>query len=320
MATILYQGLQSYLEPQLGEPKTLRLKLSSRKPHFLQPLELLDSKPKDLQDQNCYLVENTSNKTDFLHDNKLISANHELGSLCFLQALSPTSQPPNEANDTTKQAYVHPLQVKRSLSEKSLELCTENLGSETGTDDIIENSTIFSLSTYDTKSGNNYSPAREQPRKAEKANARSYPPPLTTISGSESLQVRSHREDGRLVVKAFKTPPHHTTFQAERSNGNLRLSFFKHDFDEVITEEVEVSNEDDNNEVKFDEEKELEQEEEEEDEEEYNDAYYGEDMDGNSLDAGAEMGMEKFRIIRSCKEGECEKKRLLNWGPLWVAT
>ncbi|KAJ0031971.1 hypothetical protein Pint_13680 [Pistacia integerrima] len=90
----------------------------------------------------------------------------------------------------------------------------------------------------------------------------------------ESLQVRPHREYGRLIIKATKAPPTRSLFQVERSHGRLRLSFytpFYHDSEECYQEE-EIENEYLDEEV---EERELDLEEHDDD------AYREEDMNGN---------------------------------------
>ncbi|XP_017974282.1 PREDICTED: protein FANTASTIC FOUR 3 [Theobroma cacao] len=336
---VCHQGLQSRLESQLVEPRALRLKLTSTRPHFSQPREFaiesccFDSNIKEVEEKCCY-DEEVSKKTDSLLD-KHTSSSPDSGGWSFLQALATCSQSSKEIVEK-ENTYVHPL-VKRSLStlsEKSLELCTENLGNETGSD-ILEDS-IFVLSSSDSEGGN--SPTRKhyksrQPLGAKKATSRNFPPPLTTISGSDSLQVRPHREDGRLVIKAVKAPSANTLFQAERSNGRLRLCLLKDstssfDYKEAIADNECEGSSEDNKEEEFEndsnceaEEEEEEEEEEEAEEEEYS-GYMEEGMDGKRADVGAELGLKKFQSPGRgrCKEGEHENKGLLNWEPFWVAT
>nr|GLL43720.1 protein FANTASTIC FOUR 3 [Ipomoea trifida] len=164
-------------------------------------------------------------------------------------------------------AYVHPLARRWAsssarLSEKSLALCTEALGSETGTD-MIESSSIFSSaaliaspaptsrlaspeptsrqeesltssqqieSRNVTSSGGAYRSMNHNSNRNSRNNNNNFPPPLTTISGgANSLRVKPHREGGRLIIRAVETPSKRTYLQAERSNGRLRLSFFNAD-------------------------------------------------------------------------------------------
>ncbi|EEF45363.1 conserved hypothetical protein [Ricinus communis] len=280
MATIVCQGLQSCLESQLVESRTLRLRLSSPKPHFSQSLELalkpcpLDCNTKEVRERRHHDEDKQTSSSSFQKP--------DMGGWSFLQALPNTSKESMEKENV----YVHPL-IKRNssmLSEKSLELCTENLGSESGTIDIIDNS-IFSssLSSLLSESETGNSPTREQQQLqarqllgAKKANCiRSFPPPLTTISGSESLQVRPHREDGRLIIKAAKVPSRHSHFQADRSEGRLRLRFVE-------------------------------------------DSASNFDLDEENKATRKE---DQFQRPRRCKEGgELENKGLLNWELFWVAT
>ncbi|PIN00637.1 hypothetical protein CDL12_26861 [Handroanthus impetiginosus] len=114
-------------------------------------------------------------------------------------------------------AYVHPL-VKRSsscLSEKSLEFCTENLGSETGSDGFCSES-----ADEDEIKEVNPPPAVRIPP------VRSFPPPLSSISSGDgpSLQMHSRRENGRLVLEAVSVP-HIKNFHAQRRDGRLVLTF-----------------------------------------------------------------------------------------------
>ncbi|KAL6564346.1 hypothetical protein OROMI_015796 [Orobanche minor] len=132
-------------------------------------------------------------------------------------------------NSKTEQVYVHPL-VKRSsssLSTKSLEMCTESLGCETG-NNIVPDYDDSSHHAFLEKRGfskNNPAKNREFAKKVKKTN--NFPPPLTSISGNEGVQVRTHREGGRLVIKAFSFPYGGNYFQAERDNGRLKLSLVK---------------------------------------------------------------------------------------------
>ncbi|KAF3972034.1 hypothetical protein ACB098_02G022700 [Castanea mollissima] len=367
MATIVCQGLQSCLDSHLVEPRTVRLKMPSAKPHFSQPLEFalkscfLDSNTKELGDNKRHsnIEEINSNKPYTPIDNKT-SSNPDLGGWSFLQSLGTTSSqgPKVEKENTT---YVHPL-AKRSwsmLSEKSLELCTENLGNETGTD--INESSIFSLPSWDpsnSKSGNmQQKSCQPLGAKSRKANPLNFPPPLTTISGMESLRFRPHREDGRLIIKAFKAPAKNTYFQAERSHGRLRLSLLKTcptpsttnvDMLEKVCNDLAseeeygkdgLENDMTNEENTHVDEEEGEEEEEEEkvavvvEENEANDVkeikgvYLGrEEKDDNNVNdcyCEADMGIEKYERQRMCKVGEHhqhDKKRLLTWKPLLVAT
>lgn len=344
MATIVCQGLQSCLESHLVEPRTLRLKLSSSIP-------LLSPQPHELLAMKSFISESNTKEVS---EKCQTSKNSDMGGgWSFLQALSNVSQ---QGHKVEKESlYVHPL-VKRStstLSEKSLSLCTENLGNETGTDiidDVSAESNIFSEFSLDSTKGANLPRMEEQKEKqssqclvAKKAKARSFPPPLTTISGRDSLHVRPHREDGRLVIKAIKAPPKQSCFQAERTNGRLRLCLLENyaprfDYEESVSKEEENEGTVEDNEKEEDEKDSNAEKEEKEDigdnvDEQVGEGKVGdvssleeeeEETDGNFVNVGTEMGMEKYerpRCRRRCKQGsEQEKKTMLNWEPLWVAT
>lgn len=128
--------------------------------------------------------------------------------------------------------YVHPL-VKRSnssLSEKSLEVCTESLGSETGSDcfscpsdgDEEREEVQQRIEKEETQQMSVDDPfADVHVVKYKKSPARPLPPPLPSIAGG--LHVHSHREEGRLVLEAVSVASRNF-FNADRQNGRLRLT------------------------------------------------------------------------------------------------
>ncbi|KAH0782135.1 hypothetical protein KY290_001733 [Solanum tuberosum] len=250
--------------------------------------------------------------------------------------------------------YVHPLSKKCSyssrLSEKSLQLCTESLGSETGTDIIDTNILSFSssysrieksispLPTTTTINDDYMMTSSSRNCKVNKRRSNSssinkkFPPPLTTIRGLNSVQFKPHREDGRLIIKAIETPLTHNYLQAERSNGRLRLCFYKNEISSSNFDENEELDEieDDviENDIVFEEEEEEEEEIEEkgenntEEKEEESDMYNMKwDIDGNRFDAEGEMGKEKCQRLSRCKESGKGNKVFCDWRKaLWVAT
>ncbi|OAY71885.1 Protein FAF-like, chloroplastic [Ananas comosus] len=153
--------------------------------------------------------------------------------------------------------YVHPL-VRRSsslMSQKSLEVCTEALGSESGSDVVGFSSFLsdnmacrsFTLETECTEKNLAsesllHEAAKTEDREAEakelksvnyhcsgsrRLPPRSFPPPLPSISrrdGQPCLKMRPHRRDGRLIVEAVPVPSHNY-LHAQRQHGCLRLSF-----------------------------------------------------------------------------------------------
>ncbi|KAJ0021392.1 hypothetical protein Pint_31647 [Pistacia integerrima] len=184
------------------------------------------------------------------------------------------------SNKSLPPPYVHPL-VKRSassLSEKSLEICTESLGSETGSDGFSSYPSSETGDTDDDKEMDQEQPL-QQPQEEEeeeermtqnfdvkevlvpkfnyvvgkKSTERSFPPPISSLSRHDgaSIRMQSRRDNGRLVLEAVSVPSTNN-FRAQRHDGRLVLTF-------VSTNEMED---------KFEEEEEEEEEEDQETEEE----------------------------------------------------
>ncbi|XP_077224808.1 FAF-like protein (DUF3049) isoform X2 [Tasmannia lanceolata] len=142
--------------------------------------------------------------------------------------------------------YIHPL-VKRSLSslsEKSLEICTENLGSETGSDGFSSD-LDYSASEIDEEEkeeervqkdvivgdgtsfqgNNNRNQNQNQNQPRTPTHERSFPPPLPSLlREGPCFHMKSHRKNGRLVLEAVPLPSHNL-FQAQREKGRLVLTF-----------------------------------------------------------------------------------------------
>ncbi|KAL8100245.1 hypothetical protein AgCh_032478 [Apium graveolens] len=304
MSTIVYQN---FLEPQSTETTTLRLKLAAPK-----PIEFKNTNTKQVQ----------------------VTEKSDSGGWNFLQSLSNST--PKKAMDS--ESFYPSLR----LSQKSLELCTENLGSETGSDDASDTN-ILSFPSVDaryTKSttATTTRRARVNVSSAKKGNTRSFPPPLTTISGSNSIQVRPHREGGRLIIEAVEAPCNRTCFEAERSNGRLQLKFLKNcEFfyhQKMSSEDRQdnnigesESNDDDTNKTedvfqddefeKYDANNNI-------GEEVKDVGYMKTDKDGNRKDVEVQMGREKYqRHNRRCKEsghGNNNDKGLCYREAFWVAT
>ncbi|KAG6428058.1 hypothetical protein SASPL_112307 [Salvia splendens] len=209
-----------------------------------------------------------------------------LGSWGFLQNNSHQSSSPNKDF-----YYTHPLSYNSKLSPKSLQLCTENLGSESGYDTFSDSDTFFS-DDHPTFSLRHCKHHKSSPKNCRKIN--DFPPPLTTMSGASSLQVRRHREGGRLIIDAIEGPFRNSYLHAERSDGRLKLCFTTaaaREEEEEIEEEIEESGNE------FESESES-------------------DVDMNLL--------EKFQRFSRCKDGGSHETKALcsNWKPstLWVAT
>ena len=154
MAAIVHHGLQSHLESQHAESIALKLRLPSSKPPLPQLI--------DLAFKPSFWDSNSTIKPHNEENNKSTPSNPN--SWSFLEALSNITKEPSQ-NQTT---YVHPQQKRSSLSlsPKSLQLCTENLGNESGSDsgsDSDENS-IDMLSSLNGNSGTREQAQQRQPR------------------------------------------------------------------------------------------------------------------------------------------------------------
>ncbi|CAJ1905331.1 unnamed protein product [Sphenostylis stenocarpa] len=298
----LRQGLQSCLEPRVMEPRVLSLKLALQQgSNFSQPSptttnnnntntntvslsSLSDSLEKPLTNYEC--DENDSESKDG-------------SSWSILQTLSLSSHCPDKTEDAV---YVPPA-VKRSssfLSDKSLEMCTESLGSETGsnagerTDDIslfsFDTSTCFTSNTTTTTTDITTAVTSCKSKRVNRASK--FPPPLTTISDLGGVQVRPRREGGRLILQAVASPSNRPYFRAEREDGRLRLCLyerFSDSEDEVCDDEEGVEEQEEENEYEENREEECGAE----------DSGTDEESVENVED---EMGVKKFSRPSSCKE------------------
>ncbi|PWA71430.1 hypothetical protein CTI12_AA281700 [Artemisia annua] len=136
--------------------------------------------------------------------------------------------------------YVHPLVKKSasSLSEKSLKVCTESLGSETGSDVFSSSDTASDTSSDDQKQENKEELKEESDEQKvvkvactlttkKSQQARSFPPPLPSLAAAHtdgpSLHMHSRRVDGRLVLEAVSVPPQ-KYFEAQRQDGRFLLT------------------------------------------------------------------------------------------------
>ncbi|XP_042493569.1 protein FAF-like, chloroplastic [Macadamia integrifolia] len=176
------------------------------------------------------------------------------------------SQKAEDSSKSSSSLYI-PSPVKRSkssLSQKSLEICTESLGSETGSDgfssypssetsELEDKSAEGEQSNKETKEVSHTEIVEEKMEFSEtrKSPTRSFPPPLPSLSRREGpgVLMRSHRTDGRLVLEAVPVSSYNY-FHSERQSGRLLLSFIKNPSEELMEtddeeeeEELEVEKE-----------------------------------------------------------------------------
>lgn len=190
-----------------------RLMLASPKPPPQQPFK------------SCCFWEESNYAKPHYDDEDNYKADDNPTDWSSIQALSSTVTVSNSIYEVKQSSSL------LRLSPKSLELCTEKLGNETGSDDITAETGIDDLLSSSEIT-------REQKSKKVREAARTFPPPLRTIRGSESIRVRPHREGGRLVLQLTKVP---SCFQAQRSPGRLRLCFWT----DIQTQEHEDEEDDD---------------------------------------------------------------------------
>ncbi|CAI9768593.1 unnamed protein product [Fraxinus pennsylvanica] len=141
---------------------------------------------------------------------------------CWGSILSQKNNQDSSKNSSTP--YVHPLAKRSSssLSQKSLEICTENLGSETGSD-------CFSLDPPKTE---NYCQEKVSKSfgdfnavKYKTVSPRPFPPPIPSIGDDSGNSLRMHcqRQNGRLILESVSAPSRNC-FQACRQDGRLILT------------------------------------------------------------------------------------------------
>ncbi|KAL0419908.1 UNVERIFIED_CONTAM: protein FANTASTIC FOUR 2 [Sesamum radiatum] len=254
------EGLQSYLEPLSLEPRVLLHQLAPSKPPLSFPWPQKQPDIPRPESSNTFPIEKMCEKTNRNgQESTPTTWNFTNNSYNFRQSTYETEQ-----------VYVHPL-IKRStssLSTRSLEMCTESLGSETG--NCIDSFSHHLLDNHQISSRNKQTKSQQLPKKVKHSS--SFPPPLTSISGSDGVQVQTHREGGRLVIKAFSFSSCSTYFQTERENGRLRLSLLRDEHELGENNDDEEEDEED-----MDDEAEKDCDESDEDEE-YNGRLWGENL------------------------------------------
>ncbi|KAK4363602.1 hypothetical protein RND71_018843 [Anisodus tanguticus] len=117
------------------------------------------------------------------------------------------------------------------MSMRSLEMFTEILGSESGSH--------FSESMDDRDISREFQRSKCREFKKRIKRTTTFPPPLTSISGTERVRVKSHREGSRLVLRAVSISACSSYFKAERVIGTLRLSW-RNDGTSCVEDEREV--------------------------------------------------------------------------------
>lgn len=269
-------GVQSCFEHLAFEPYGLEHKINQPKPNQWPEIPLILENQNERQEKINNKNKTPSNNSDQKNNTGDASAWN------IIESLSNK----NEKANQDENVYVHPLVKKpSSLSLKSLEMCTESLGSETGDE--------FSLS-LSPKTNEEYRQMwrlKYEMSTKKVSGSTNFPPPLSSITGSDSVQVTPHREGGRLVLKAATGSPCSSYFQAERVDGRLRLCLVEDNYESDGEYELQAE------------------------EEEYDD----DDENENSENFMCEMEIGDRLVPRRCKESGHENKGMPNWEPCWVA-
>lgn len=269
-ASILCHGLQSYMK---------------RKKHVL--INKI-SPPTLIFSQSNMFSQETKAKRGVEPNEEIGVRSNDLdnkGGWSFLHGLDREKK-----DNAENEVYIHPLMKRSSfstLSPKSLEMCTENLGSETGSDisESIEENTCF-LSERENSHDVRRSKRREIIKKHNGTS--SFPPPLTSLNG---VQVRSQREGGRLILKATAITSCKSCFQTERADGRLRLSLLNDGINTHIPDSYEQAETETEAEMQVNEHENV----------------------------GSDNGVGEYVRPRKCKENGSRIKGIPSWEPFWVA-
>ncbi|KAF3508504.1 hypothetical protein F2Q69_00003046 [Brassica cretica] len=213
----------------------------------------------------------------------------------FLESISNSSSDDKDKK-TLLPPYVHTPSSRRTLSDESLALCTESLGSETGSD-VINDQDLFSVTSELQTTETRTTTTRTSRQHRKRNMMASLPPPLTSMRGLDGIQVKSHRENGRLVMTAMKPLPRNRCLQ-DRSYGCVRLAILIDSNGHIETETRE--GEEETVEIMRDSEEEIPQYEEEEEVE--------------------VKVIKNTQRSNRCHEGDLENKGFLNWESFCVAT
>lgn len=208
--------------------------------------------------------------------------------------------------------YVHPL-VKRSsssLSEKSLQICTESLGSETGSDGFSSSATNDDEEDQHPQHqqqqddsihlGKQKLAVVERPdfyssvrKRLQPQPPSSFPPPLPSLSSSQGPNVRihSHRRNGRLVLEAVSVSSQNY-FQAQRHDGRLVLTFASPPFNHDGVSDKEPDDDEEEGEEGEELEREL------------------ENFEGNEIQMDEDEDVEAAYVLKVGKENEFNQETL----------
>ncbi|XP_015077888.1 protein FAF-like, chloroplastic [Solanum pennellii] len=192
----------------------------------------------------------SSKELDVLGQDEIWRSIQNGGSKTSNDAWSSILNQKNEESSTLPPPYIHPLLKKSSssLTDKSLEICTESLGSETGSE-IISLDHHHLQKQQQVKEELSPQTFEEFPvvkfhhnkKSSSPLLPKSFPPTISSLAAEDnkpSVHMQSHRQNGRLIVEAVSVPPQNH-FRVERVDGRLLLTLITTS-SEIETEDVIV--------------------------------------------------------------------------------
>ncbi|KAL6968328.1 hypothetical protein U1Q18_034132 [Sarracenia purpurea var. burkii] len=314
MSSIVCQGLQSCLEPRLVEARVLRHKLLPPKSNSFS--QRSSSSPPD-QENHQEINSDNEEAEEKPNDSCITNTkNGDLGGWSFIQSLTSMSKNRKEEVSGNQEVYVHPL-VKRSsstLSKKSLEMCTENLGSETGSDisESTDELTEPSLSPLSPTGERSHLTRRsESPTWSKNPTRRGgsliFPPPLKASPGRRPAGDKSRPRSFLQQLCMLKDSSlDYCCHGEEEGVDDEKLYSVEEDEDFGETESAPENYNDDDDDYEHD------------DDDDDEDGWVG--IGGNSGNGGCDIEIGEFPCRPSrCKEGG-QGNKVMSWGPFWVAT
>ncbi|KAG5578406.1 hypothetical protein H5410_058540 [Solanum commersonii] len=215
----------------------------------------LSSKIKEEEEAMVLILENvdsTFSKGEEDHHDQVIK-DQPIKIFDWSSILSPSKNEDSFNKLIPTNPYVHPLDKRstNSLSEKSLEICTESLGSETGSgsDCFPSSPTSEHEGSDDDRDNHHHYHHHHQQQyfvvsessedfhvynhsKRLKSSCRSFPPSLP------SVHMQSHRQNGRLILEAASVSPNNS-LHSQRLDGHLLLTFINQNNSKLEIEKCE---------------------------------------------------------------------------------
>lgn len=138
---------------------------------------------------------------------------------CAVKPATPAPPPPPPSSQL----------LRPSIFSRHPGLCTEGLGSESSGDVHLDDLLNDIGNVHDGQQGlpceSQLCDSDDQPARA-RISRKAFPPPISVIGagGKPWLYLRSHKEDGRLVLREVRIPSQEL-LQARREDGRFKLRF-----------------------------------------------------------------------------------------------